>query len=60
MSYAPASAGESFQPCALIPIYNHKDTIAATVLQSLRAHGLPIIIVDDGSKRSDALPCSKR
>lgn len=39
---------QALKPCALIPIYNHKDTIARTV-QSLRAHGLPVIIVDDGS-----------
>jgi glycosyltransferase involved in cell wall biosynthesis len=35
-------------PCALIPIYNHKVTIARTV-QALRAQGLPVIVVDDGS-----------
>ena len=51
MPYAPASAGDDFQPCALIPIYNHKDTIAATV-QALRAHGLPVVIVDDGSNEA--------
>jgi glycosyltransferase involved in cell wall biosynthesis len=44
----PASAAESFRPCALIPIYNHKDTIVETV-RGLRAHGLPVVIVDDGS-----------
>jgi glycosyltransferase involved in cell wall biosynthesis len=43
-----ASQAGSFAPCALIPIYNHKDTIAATV-SALRAHGLPVLIVDDGS-----------
>jgi glycosyltransferase involved in cell wall biosynthesis len=37
-----------FAPCALIPIYNHGSTIAAAV-QALRAHGLPVLIVDDGS-----------
>ncbi|GAB2584956.1 glycosyltransferase family 2 protein [Dyella jejuensis] len=46
--HALASAAESFQPCALVPIYNHKDTIAATV-HALRVHGLPVLIVDDGS-----------
>jgi glycosyltransferase involved in cell wall biosynthesis len=35
-------------PCALIPIYNHKDTIGNTVA-GLLAHGLPVVIVDDGS-----------
>ena len=47
MPHAPVAAGD-FHPCALIPIYNHKDTIAATV-QALRAHGLPVVIVNDGS-----------
>ncbi len=39
---------ERLAPCALIPIYNHKDTIARTV-QALRAQDLPVLIVDDGS-----------
>jgi glycosyltransferase involved in cell wall biosynthesis len=39
---------ERFAPCALIPIYNHRHTIARTV-QALREHGLPVVIVDDGS-----------
>ena len=39
---------DRFAPCALIPIYNHKDTIVRMV-QALRAHGLPVVIVDDGS-----------
>jgi len=38
----------SYAPCLLIPIYNHKDSIARTV-QRLRIHGVPILIVDDGS-----------
>lgn len=38
----------SYTPCILIPIYNHKDAITATVAR-LRPHGLPILIVDDGS-----------
>jgi len=47
---AAAITGE-FAPCALIPIYNHKDTIAHTVA-GLRAHGLPVVIVDDGSNEA--------
>jgi glycosyltransferase involved in cell wall biosynthesis len=35
-------------PCLLIPIYNHKDTIAA-VLADLAPYNLPCIIIDDGS-----------
>jgi glycosyltransferase involved in cell wall biosynthesis len=34
--------------CLLIPIYNHKDTIAG-VLDSLAPLGLPCLVVDDGS-----------
>ena len=41
-------SAERFAPCALIPIYNHKGTIARTV-QALRAQNLPLLIVDDGS-----------
>ena len=35
-------------PCLLVPIYNHKDTIAA-VLDSLAYLELPCLVVDDGS-----------
>jgi glycosyltransferase involved in cell wall biosynthesis len=35
-------------PCLLIPIYNHKDTIGG-VLDSLAHLGLPCLVVDDGS-----------
>lgn len=34
--------------CFIIPIYNHHDTIAATVA-ALQPFALPVIIVDDGS-----------
>lgn len=34
--------------CVIIPIYNHPATIAAVVAE-LRRHGLPVILVDDGS-----------
>lgn len=42
------AAARSFAPCAVVPIYNHGRTIAATV-NALVAHGLPVLIVDDGS-----------
>jgi glycosyltransferase involved in cell wall biosynthesis len=46
---APATAApDAFAPCAVIPIYNHKATIGCTV-DALRVHGLPVLIVDDGS-----------
>jgi predicted LPLAT superfamily acyltransferase/glycosyltransferase involved in cell wall biosynthesis len=38
----------SVAACAVIPIYNHKDAIGATVA-NLIVHGLPLIVVDDGS-----------
>src|SRR6201996_2403547 len=38
----------SFAPCIVIPIYNHKDAIGATVAR-LAVHGLPIFVIDDGS-----------
>jgi len=34
--------------CIVIPIYNHKDAITATVA-NLVVHGLPLFVVDDGS-----------
>jgi glycosyltransferase involved in cell wall biosynthesis len=43
-----ADAAAHFAPCALVPIYNHGATIARTV-HALRAHGLPVLVVDDGS-----------
>lgn len=38
----------SIAACIVIPIYNHKDAIGATVAH-LAVHGLPIFVVDDGS-----------
>ncbi len=42
------SSVEKYQPCFLIPCYNHGSTIAA-VVSSLDPFLLPFIIVDDGS-----------
>ena len=36
------------KPCLLIPIFDHGDTIA-NVVKGLAPHGLPLLIVDDGS-----------
>jgi glycosyltransferase involved in cell wall biosynthesis len=36
------------KPCLLIPIYDHGDTIG-DVVRALEPHGLPLLIVDDGS-----------
>jgi predicted LPLAT superfamily acyltransferase len=41
----------NFNPCLLIPIYNHEGSIAATVGR-LANFGLPILVVDDGSNEA--------
>ena len=38
-----------YEPCAVIPVYNHGGTVAAVVAQ-LAAQGLPCVLVDDGSE----------
>lgn len=37
-----------FKACVLIPVYNHEHAVG-TVLREVLAHGLPCIMVDDGS-----------
>ncbi|HEU4846161.1 MAG TPA: glycosyltransferase family 2 protein [Burkholderiaceae bacterium] len=37
-----------FKPCIVIPVYNHEHAIG-TVLDGLLRHGVPCILVDDGS-----------
>jgi glycosyltransferase involved in cell wall biosynthesis len=37
-----------FRPCVVIPVYDHEHAIG-TVLEQVLAHGLPVILVDDGS-----------
>lgn len=37
-----------FNPCVVIPVYNHPQTVGAVVSQ-IRLHNTPIILVDDGS-----------
>ncbi|MDP1825811.1 MAG: glycosyltransferase family 2 protein [Archangium sp.] len=40
-------------PVVIIPVYNHEHAIGAVVAQ-VRKHGLPVLLVDDGSKPSCA------
>lgn len=40
---------KSFQPCFLIPCYNHGKTLTAVVESLLAAYPHPVIVVDDGS-----------
>jgi predicted LPLAT superfamily acyltransferase len=40
---------ESFRPCAVIPSHNHWQA-TATVMAACRALGLPIFLIDDGSR----------
>lgn len=42
-----------FKPCALIPVYDHEHAVGR-VVASILAHGLPVILVDDGSRPSCA------
>ncbi|WP_305457560.1 glycosyltransferase family 2 protein [Photobacterium leiognathi] len=39
----------AFNPCFLIPCYNHGATVSA-VIDALTPYGFPIIVVDDGSE----------
>lgn len=41
------------KPVVVIPVYNHEHAIGA-VVEQVRAHGLPVLLVDDGSKPSCA------
>lgn len=41
------------QPCAIVPVYNHPATLAA-VVAGLRAHDLPVFVVDDASEHACA------
>lgn len=47
--------------CVLIPVFDHADSIG-DVVAGVRAHGLPVILVDDGSSRAcaDALDAQAR
>ena len=42
-----------FSPCVVIPVYNHEHAVGEVVHAVLR-HGLPCILVDDGSSRGCA------
>lgn len=42
-----------FDPVVVVPVYNHPATITG-VVEQVRAHGLPCILVDDGSEAACA------
>ena len=42
----------SFRPVVLVPHFNHGAAIAATVAR-IRAHGVPVLLVDDGSSSEE-------
>lgn len=46
----PPAAERAINPCLLIPIFDHGETIG-TVLQGLAPLGLPCLVVNDGSGR---------
>jgi len=41
------NAAAGFSVCVVIPVYNHEHAIG-TVVSSVRAQGLPVVLVDDG------------
>jgi predicted LPLAT superfamily acyltransferase len=46
----PIQTNEEFRLCAVIPNYNHPHNVG-TIVHTLLAHGLPCIIVNDGSNQ---------
>lgn len=44
----------AFRPCAVVPVYNHHTCLDA-VVTALSGHGLPVLLVNDGS---DAPTCA--
>jgi glycosyltransferase involved in cell wall biosynthesis len=42
-----------FQPCAVVPVYDHEHAIAA-VVEGIRAQGLQVVLIDDGSNAACA------
>ena len=45
---SPTAMSQPLRLCAVIPVYNHGDAVGAVLAQVL-AHGLPCVLVDDGS-----------
>lgn len=43
----------AFQPWVVVPVYNHEHAIGITV-EHLLPHGVPVLLVDDGSNQSCA------
>jgi glycosyltransferase involved in cell wall biosynthesis len=41
-------SGAGYRPCVVIPVYNHRNTVRATVA-SVAGYGVPVYLVDDGS-----------
>jgi glycosyltransferase involved in cell wall biosynthesis len=52
-SHATAPAASVFRPAILVPAYDCSATLGA-VLTDARQHGLPILVVDDGSRDGTA------
>jgi glycosyltransferase involved in cell wall biosynthesis len=48
MNDSSSNATPEFKPCVVIPVYNHEHAIGIVVREVL-AHGIPCLLVDDGS-----------
>ncbi len=44
---------DTFSACAVVPVFNHRSCLAA-IVEGLRRHGLPVILVNDGSDAATA------
>lgn len=51
MAVSASSESACFSPAVLIPVFNHENAITSTLEDVLR-HGLPVLLVDDGSQSS--------
>lgn len=47
----PPMTGAAFQPCAVIPVFDHEAVLALTV-DELLSRAVPVVLVDDGSAAS--------
>lgn len=48
----------TFEPCILVPVYNHQQVVATTLAHLLKAQ-LPILLIDDGSDEECRLELEK-
>ena len=50
-------SGAAFRPCAVVPTFENAPTVGA-VVERIRAHELPVVLVDDGSGPDGERACA--